>query len=71
MSFDYVKPIDIMGAVKAHVKTLTHLAELMHHEDQLKAEFHEIFEPIPHVDQLLTDVQAHIKLKNTNQTIKT
>ena len=70
MSFDYVKPFDIVGAVNAQVETLTHLAELMHHEDQLKAEFHEIFEPIPHVDQLPTDVQACIKLKNAEQTIK-
>ena len=50
MSFDYVKPIDIMGAVNAHVETLTHLTELIHHEDQLKVEFCEIFKPIPYVD---------------------
>lgn len=71
MSFDYVKPIDIVGAINQRVETLTHLTELMHHEDLLKAEFHEIFEPIPHVEELPTDVQARIKLKNAEQTIKT
>jgi len=71
MPFDYVKPIDIMGVVNSHVETLTHLTKLMHHEDQFKAEFCKIFKPIPHVDQLPTDVQAHIKLKDTDQMIKT
>ena len=70
MSFDYVKPIDIMEAINQCVKMLTHLAELMHHKDLLKAEFHKIFKPIPHVNKLPTDIQAHIKLKNGKQTIK-
>ena len=46
------------------------LTELMHHKDLLKAEFHEIFVLIPHVNKLPTDVQACIKLKNAKQTIK-
>jgi hypothetical protein len=71
MTFDYVKPIDIVGTIKAQVETLTHLADLMQHEDHLKAEFCEIFELIPHVDMLPTDVQACIKLKNAEMTIKT
>ena len=71
MSFDYVKPVDVVGAVNACVETLTHLAELMHHEDQLKAEFQAIFELIPHVNLLPTDVEAHIKLKKAEQSIKT
>jgi hypothetical protein len=37
----------------------------------LKAEFKEIFKPIPHTDQLPTDVQVCIKLKNAEHTIKT
>lgn len=53
------------------VEVLTHVAALMHHEDQLKAEFHDIFEPIPHVNQLPTDVQVWIKLKNMEHAIKT
>ena len=71
MSFDYVKPFNIVGAINKRVETLSHVAELMRHEDMLKAEFKEIFEPIPHTNQLPTDVQAHIKLKNAEQTIKT
>jgi len=71
MSFDYVKPFDIMGTVNRHIQTLACVAKIMHHEDQLKAEYHKIFKPIPHTNQLPTDVQACIKLKNTEQTIKT
>ena len=71
MSFGYVKPFDIVGTVNRHIETLTHIAKLMHHEDQLKAEYCEIFEPIPHTNLLPMDVQAHIKLKNAKQTIKT
>jgi hypothetical protein len=71
MSFDYVRPVDIMGAINAQIETLSSLAELMHHEDQLKAEYHEIFELIPRVNLLPTDVEACIKLKNTEQVIKT
>jgi len=71
MSFDYVKLFDVVRAINKHVETLTHVVELMHHEDMLKAEFKEIFEPIPHTDLLPTDIQVHIKLKNVEQTIKT
>ena len=71
MSFDCVKPFDIVGAVNKRIETLTHVTKLMHHEDQLKAEYHEIFEPIPHTNLLPMDVQAQIKLKNAEQTIKT
>jgi len=71
MSFDFVKPIDTVSAVNTQFETFTHLAELMHHGDELKAEFHEIFELIPHVNQLPMDIQACIKLKNAKQTIKT
>lgn len=70
MSFDYIKPVDIVGASNQCVEMLTHLTELMHHKDLLKAEFHEIFVLIPHVNKLPTDVQACIKLKNAKQTIK-
>jgi hypothetical protein len=37
----------------------------------MKAEFADIFEPIPHVNQLLTEVQCWIKLKDTTQMIAT
>ena len=70
MSFNYIKSVDIVGVVNACVKTLTHLTELMHHEDQLKAKLREIFEPVPHVNLLPMDVEAHIKLKNAEQSIK-
>ena len=43
---------------------------LVHKEAQLKEEFREIFEPIPHVEQLPTDVQAQIKLIDPQKTIK-
>jgi hypothetical protein len=65
ISFDYVKPVDIMGAINTQIETLSGLAELLHHEDQLKTEYHDIFELILHVDLLPTDVEARIKLKDT------
>jgi len=71
MSFDYIKPFNIVSAIKQCMETLTHLAELMYHEDLLKAKFCEIFKPILHVNELPIDIQACIKLKNTKQTIKT
>lgn len=40
-------------------------------EVDLRPEFKHIFEPIPHVDRLPTDVIARIKLKDSSKTITT
>jgi hypothetical protein len=40
-------------------------------EVSLRTEFKHIFEPIPHVDKLPTDVIARIKLKDSSKTITT
>ena len=44
MSFNYIKPFDVVSAIKQCVEMLTHLAELMYHKDLLKAKFCEIFQ---------------------------
>ena len=47
MTFEMLKLIDIMGAINTWIETLTHVAALMQHEDNLKEEFCDIFEPMP------------------------
>lgn len=71
MRFEEVTAVDVVAAINMWIEQLSGLAELMHREDMLKAEFKDIFEPIPHVDELPMDVLAHIKLKEVGQSIKT
>lgn len=71
ITFELVKPINVVGTINAWVEILTHVAALMQHEDELKVEFHNIFELILHVSQLPTDVQVCNKLKKVEQVIKT
>jgi hypothetical protein len=40
-------------------------------ESELLAEFRDVFEPLPHVDKLPTNVTAQIKIKDAEQMIKT
>ncbi|KAJ7104802.1 hypothetical protein C8R44DRAFT_639620, partial [Mycena epipterygia] len=67
--FESVRDVDVVAAVHERIEAL---AELEHREKlgiSIKAEYQPIFEPIPHVDDLPTDVLCEIKIKDAYKTL--
>lgn len=65
------KPFDTLGAVRQRIETLTCLEELNRLGEAVKEKYKDIFEPIPHLDELPTDVYCRIKLKDAKKSITT
>jgi len=63
--------MDIAAAIKSRVETLASISSLQEHEAQLRSEYSDLFEPIPHVHKLPTDCLAEIKLKDPTLRVKT
>lgn len=61
--FENVKPVDVIAAVRERVEILAHWDDLNKRAEKLKSEYKCIFEPMPHVENLPTDVYCEIKLK--------
>jgi hypothetical protein len=56
--------------VKARIETLVMTETLQREEKKIHKDFKDLFEPIPHIDELPTDFVAEIKLKNLAIMIK-
>jgi len=65
-----VKEFDMAGAIRDLLEMLVVQEQLDSWERQLKTEYKEIFEPIPHADELPHDVVVEIHIKNAEKTIK-
>ena len=65
-----IRTPNYIATIKSRISSIINAEILVWKEAQLKDEFKAIFEPIPHVDQLLTDVQAQIKLIDPQKSIK-
>jgi hypothetical protein len=61
--------VNVVGAVREWVEVLAALEQLKLHDNDLKKEFHDVFEPIPHVDELPKDAYCRIKLKDCTKII--
>jgi hypothetical protein len=59
----------VIGAVRERIEILAGLEKLKALGERVKTEFKDVFEPIPHVDELPTDVYCRIKLKDSARTI--
>jgi hypothetical protein len=66
-----VKPLNVAALVKDCIELLAFQEKVGMSESELLAEFQDVFEPLPHVDKLPTNVTARIKIKNAEYTIKT
>ena len=66
-----VKEVDKVAAVRAQIETLTAKDQLIWLGKSVKEKYKDVFSPIPHLDELLTDVYCRIKLKNTSKTFMT
>ncbi|KAJ7180007.1 hypothetical protein C8R43DRAFT_1117349 [Mycena crocata] len=63
--FEDVKPVNVI-AIREHIEVLAHWEELNTIADKLKNEHSCLFEPMPHVNDLPTDVLCEIKLKDAD-----
>jgi len=61
---------DVIGAICRWIEILAMREALLTQDSHLKSEFKEVFKPIPHVNELLSDIITSIQLKNTEKTIK-
>jgi hypothetical protein len=64
-------PVDIAAAVRTCIESLAATRRLEVLGEQVVQDFSDVFNPIPHVDALPTDVYCEIKLKDASRTIKT
>lgn len=62
---------NVAAAIRDHIVILSSQEKLSKIEANLKLEFKEVFEPIPHASELPSTVFASIHLKNAEKTIKT
>jgi hypothetical protein len=64
-----VSKVDPLAAIQERIVALAALDVMEKTEKKIRTDFKVIFEPIPHVNMLPTDVLARIKLKDAHQTI--
>ena len=69
--FETVKEFDIIAAVKHSIEILASKEHLGSLEKNIKEEYKDIFEPIPHADLLPSTETACIQLKDSYKTIAT
>jgi hypothetical protein len=67
--FKLVKDVDVVAAIRERIKILTDWERLQALGDKLKQEYKPIFEPIPHVDHLPTDVVCEIQMKDAYKSL--
>ena len=67
---EIVKPINIISSIRNKISSIISQEILKRKGEKLMDEFKCIFEPIPHCDNLPTEVQARIKLIDPDKLIK-
>jgi hypothetical protein len=63
--------VNIAAAVRTRIECLAATQKLEELGERVLKDFGDVFTPIPHVDDLPTDVYCKIKLKDASHTIKT
>ena len=66
-----VKPVDVVAAIRTRIETLTSLEQLDRMGEAVKEKYKDVFSPIPHLNDLPTDVYCRIKLKDATKTFTT
>jgi hypothetical protein len=67
--FEEVKDIDVVAAIKDAIENIALKERLKDITVEIKTEFRQLFEEIPHVKDLPTDYMARIKLRDAERTI--
>src|SRR5882762_4143962 len=68
---EHVKPFDSVAAICIYVEQLVNHDQLDHMSDAVKTKYSAVFSPIPHIDDLPTDVYCRIQLKDVSKTFAT
>jgi len=68
---EYIKPVDVVAAIRARIEALTSLEQLNCMGEAVKEKYKDVFSPIPHLNDLPTDVYCWIKLKDATKTFTT
>ena len=66
-----VKPVDPIAAIRCQIDSLNIQEQLNHLSDSVKTKYKNVFDPIPHLNDLPTDVYCRIQLKDTSKTFAT
>ena len=66
-----VRKFDVIGAVRVRLEELAAQDQLKRMGNEVLTKYKPVFEPIPHVDNLPTDVWCRIKIKDASKTITT
>ena len=66
-----VGKFDVIGAVRVRLEELAAQDQLKRMGNEVLTKYKPVFEPIPHVDNLPTDVWCRIKIKDASKTITT
>jgi hypothetical protein len=66
-----VKEVDKIAAIRTRIETLAAQEQLIKLGDAVKGKYKDVFLPIPHLDELPTDVYCQIKLKYALKTFTT
>jgi hypothetical protein len=69
--FEKPKPVDVVAAIRVRIEALTAQEQLNRLSDAVKEKHKDIFEPIPHLDELPLDIYCHIQLKDASKTVST
>jgi hypothetical protein len=69
--FEPVKPFDCITSIRQQIDVLNSREQLDRLSDSVKKKYQSVFDPIPHLDDLPTDVYCHIKLKDASKTFAT
>ena len=67
--FEEVNDVDVVAAIKDAIEIIALREKLKSVEKEIKQEFRQVFEEIPHVKDLPTDYMARIKLRDAECTI--
>ena len=66
---NHIRNLDVVGTVCERLEELAAQNQLEHMEKEVFAKYKAVFEPIPHVDDLPTDIWCRINIKDASKTI--
>jgi Reverse transcriptase (RNA-dependent DNA polymerase)./Integrase core domain. len=66
-----VAAVDVVASIRARIEVLADKERLLGFERDLRSEYTDVFDPLPHYDDLSDDVHCKIKLKDAGKTIST
>ncbi len=67
--YEHLCNSDVIAALRTNIEHLAFLDHLKSLHDEIKEEYKDVFQPLPHMETLLTHTTCKIKLKNADKVI--